>query len=340
MKTRNVRIPAMVLLLALCTCLGYAQTVNSKQMNEPEVLILNAANNGASYVTCDARLLDNGGATGPIGNNQGGRVNIISSAGTHIQATKVAFQVGGILKIFDVDTNTGTERLIGKFCSSTSEPPATLISTGQMMSFEYIPGNSDANKSGWEFLISCVDAINESLTGSAFSGISISTTDANGNYVETDYIESDCNDSSRILKANITPISTNTSDYMVVQVPYNPTFPFSAGMVIPASADDDWLDGVQLPFTFSFYGHNYDTVYPGCNGLISFTPRTGWCKWCTTSDCPTSTSTPPYAATPYLYSNCLYGVMEDIYPGHYLNNGAIRFGVMGEYPSRAFVFNL
>ncbi len=42
---------------------------------------------------------------------------------------------------------------------------------------------------------------------------------------------------------------------------------------------------------------------------------------------------------PYLYANSIYGVMEDVDCRCFINNGSVRYGIMGEYPCRTLVFN-
>lgn len=306
----------------------------------PTTFYLDADNTGMDYISCHGKLVDHGGANGNIGANQSGWCNVISPVGTHIVAEKISFNVGGTLIVYDGQYFDPNKRVIGKFHSSTAAPPAKLISSQNALSFEYLSGSSDGSKSGWEFDIYCVDEIFEVPEGSACPQITISTPDTLGEYYDVEYIESDCHNPVYVLKANITATGPYTYDYTVTQIPYNPPFAFNAGTVIPANTDDNWITntGVELPFIFSFYGQTYVRVYPGANGLISFTQRTGSCAW-STSGYPTIANNPPYTQTPYYYTNCLYGVYEDIYPGHYLNNGAIRYGVMGESPCRTFVFN-
>lgn len=307
--------------------------------NNPINYILDPDNSGLDHFTCQGKLVDHGGINGKIGNNQGGWCNIISPVGTHVVATKVSFQVGGIMKIYDGLYMDPNKRLIGQFCTSTSEPPLKLISSNNVLCFEYVPGSGDNNKNGWEFDLSCVDEIFEVPTGSACPQITISSPDSMGNYVDMSVINSDCHNPVYVLKANITATGPYTYDYTVTQIPYDPPFEFTAGNPIPSGVDDQWLQSVHLDFNFSFFGTNYNNVYPSCNGLFSFTPNTGHCEW-DTRNCPTSTSTPPYSGQkPYIYPNSVYGVMEDGDPSYFLPGGAIRYGKLGTSPCRTFVFN-
>lgn len=97
-----------------------------------------------------------------------------------------------------------------------------------------------------------------------------------------------------------------TTEYVLNSIPYNPTFPFSGGVVIPATGDDTWSPVVTLPFTFGFYGNCYNMVMVGTNGVITFdltnnTPL-GYCNW-------PFTQTIPNPAFPI--KNAIYGVYQD-----------------------------
>ena len=124
-------------------------------------------------------------------------------------------------------------------------------------------------------------------------------------------------------------------------------FSYDDGEPLPPSTDDIWISATQLPtatsstpaFNFSFFGKQYTMVYPGANGIISFDQHASGssCAW-STSVPPTG---PPYSSTPYNYANAVYGIYEDINPSPTgcPGNNAIRRGVLGNYPCRAFVFN-
>ena len=301
-------------------------------------LLLNAQvclhDNGMTYTTCNALYYDQGGANGNIGVTSGTTwAEFTSPVGSHIKMQFTQFNVAGLMKIYDGQYYDANKRLIGQFCTSTSQPPI-IISSGSTISIEYVAASGDANKPGWTANVSCLAELFESPEGSACPSIDITAADTS-----VSYIEFDCANPVTILNAEVVATGPYTYDYTVTSIPYNPPFAFNQGMVIPSGTDDDWLQSVQLPFTFSFFGNTYTSVYPGCNGLFSFNPQSGECTWSTTS-CPTSQNTPPYASVPYIYKNSVYGVYEDIDPSHLeINNGNIRRGVMGTTPCRAFVFN-
>ncbi len=317
---------------------GWAAQAYATSLNSSTVLISDY--DGSLYSGCNALFYDSGGANGNIAaNNEHYDVEFVSPA-SHIKMEFQSFSINGLMKIYDGAKSDPNKRLIGQFHSSTLDAttgnkPPVLFSSGSTLYVEYIGAAGDVSKSGWAATISCVSELFETPLGTACPQVVISTSDAEA----PDVIDHQCGIPT-ILSAGITATGRYANDYTVSQVTYAPPFEFNAGTLIDANTDDNWItsSGVNLPFTFSFFGKPYTKAYPGANGLISFSPQSGYCSWSTTG-CPTHTSTPPFTNAPYNYRNCIYGVYEDIYPGHYINNGAIRYGVMGEYPCRTFVFN-
>ena len=305
-----------------------------------------------TVLTCNAMFYDAGGPNGNI-NANGTPANsfteFTSPIGTHVKCEFSQFSVGGVLKIYDGQYNDPNKRLIGQFCTSTLDAytgnkPPTLFSSGNTLSFSYAGGSGDASKAGWSAVVSCVPELFESEDGNPCPSI---TNVPGGLYADSPnpkVIEFDCSKPVVLLQANVIATGQYTSDYKVEQIPYdenNMLFAYNEGTSIGASSDDSWLSGVPLPFTFIFFGKPYTTVYPGTNGLISMTPQSGYCTY--SYNAPSAT--PPYSSIPYVYKNCVYGVYEDIDCRYYTNkndglgNGAVRVGVLGQYPCRAFVFN-
>ena len=308
-------------------------------------------------VTCNAVFYDAGGPNGNIGtatpNNN--FTEFTSPVGSHVKCEFTHFSVGGVLKIYDGQYNSPNKRLIGQYCtstldSSTNNMPPVLFSTTNTLCFVYEGAAGDANKSGWKAHISCVPELLYDL-----SPVPAIENTASSPYANT-------SNPVVVLQAHVNAPGQDVAyDYMVEQIPYdesNMLFAYNEGNSINASQDDQWLSGVQLPFVFHFFGQPYTTVYPGTNGLISLTPRFSEgislsCAWAYGQP-PTS---PPYNVSiqgnqtmgggsltiPFNYSNCIYGVYEDIdcryFTGNYLGYGAVRTGVLGEYPCRAFVSN-
>lgn len=321
----------------------------------------------ATVVTSNAIFYDAGGtgnmnANGSPANNY---TEFTSPIGTHVKCEFTQFSVGGVLKIYDGQYNDPNKRLIGQFCTSTLDSttnnmPPIFFSSNNTLSFEYINGGSgDNNKPGWRAEISCVPELVETPSGTPCLDI---TNVPMGDYADAPnphVIELDTLHPKVVLRADIPASGLYSNDYKVEQIPYNENdmmFRYNEGNDdIGANRDDKWLNGVQLPFTFMFFGRSYTMVYPGTNGLISMDNHLGLCAY-SYGVPPTS---PPYTTTisgnqemgggsvttPYNYKNCIYGVYEDVDCNYFTNKndglgmGAVRTGVLGEYPRRAFVFN-
>lgn len=312
--------------------------------NAPEVLTLTSDWDGVTTMSCNAKFYDSGGPTGNMNITSGTTTCEFASPVSHVKMEFQSFQVAGVMKIYDGGLADPNRRLIGQFHSttldaSTGNKPPVLFSSGTTLSVEYVAATGDASKSGWEATITCVPELFESPEGSACPEV-----------VSQDEYGVDLPDTINhvcglpiILSAKVTATGRYTNDYTVRQIPFNPPFPFTAGQSIGASSDDNWESPVNLGFTFSFFGNNYTTVYPGTNAIISLTPRSGSCNW--TYGYPPAQ--PPYTnisgnqtqGHPYNYENAIYGVYHDVHCAHYSNNGAVRKGVLGSYPCRTFVFN-
>lgn len=316
--------------------LGWQATTYAYLTN-PQSCSLTADNNGMTWMTCNAKFYDSGGATGNIAsNNENNHAEFTSPIGSHIKMAFTSFSVNGILKIYDGQYNDPNKRLIGQFCTSTldastSNRPPVLFSSGSSLTVEYVGASGDNSKSGWAADVSCVADLFESPDGSACPSISILSADTS-----VSYIEHDCANPINILDAKIVATGHYTNDYTVKSIPFaSHIFAFNQGTSIGASADDSWQSSVSLPFTFTFFGQDYTHVYPGTNGLISMSSQSGYCQYAY----PAPPTTPPYTSIPYIYKNCIYGVFEDIDCRYFINNGAVRTGVLGTTPCRAFVFN-
>lgn len=316
---------------------GWEATVYALLMNPLECM----QEFGSTYTTCNAMFYDQGGPNGNVGSNSGTSwVEFTSPVASHVKMEFNQFDVAGLMRIYDGQFNDPNKRLIGQFCTTTSRPPI-IISSGSTISVEYLSsmdyaGNAnDDNKPGWAASVSCIAELFESPEGSACPSIDITSADTS-----VSYIEFDCANPVTILEAKVVATGPYTYDYTVESIPYESRiFDFNLGNSLGASVDDNWINmsGTSLPFTFSFFGQNYTRIWPGANGLISMTlPSSSYCSF---SYSPPPASPPYTSGVPYNYSNCIYGVYEDIYPGHFYGDGDIRVGVQGTAPCRAFVFN-
>lgn len=141
-----------------------------------------------------------------------------------------------------------------------------------------------------------------------------------------------------------------STEYTVEEIPYNPPYsfdPVAGSTLIPLpppnqNQDDFWANQLfTLPFSFSFYGNNYNTVSIGSNGVISFN-TTGtyapgqYCPW------PIAAGGLPNA-TPI--RNAIFGVLQDInfttlpYPETSINYYVYDQGE-NVAPSRVFILNV
>ncbi|MBR3550798.1 MAG: gliding motility-associated C-terminal domain-containing protein [Bacteroidales bacterium] len=332
----------------------------------PEVFEWYEYYNPTSVLTCNSWFYDSGGPNGNIAsvqtNAENNHVNFISPAGTHIKCEFTQFAVNGVMQVYDGQFNDPNKRLIGQFCTSTLDAftnnrPPVLFSTGNALSFVYFGAAGDMQKAGWAAEISCVAELFDSPDGSACPSV---TNDVDPLYSqiynpETKTILWDCDIPIILLKTDVIATGRYTNDYSVKSIPFSShIFEFNQGNSINASSDDNWLSGVSLPFTFTFFGRPYNMVWPGTNGLIAMENHSGSCAYAYGYP----PNKPPYSASidgnqtmgggsmtcPYNYNNCIYGVYEDIdcnYYNSYSYNqpGAVRVGVLGSPPCRAFVFN-
>jgi gliding motility-associated-like protein len=141
-----------------------------------------------------------------------------------------------------------------------------------------------------------------------------------------------------------------TTDYNVAEIPYNPPYsfdPVAGSTLIPLpppnqNQDDFWANQLfTLPFSFSFYGTNYNQVSIGSNGVICFN-TTGvyapgqYCPW------PIAAGGLPNA-TPI--RNAIFGVLQDInfttlpYPETSINYYVYDQGENAA-PGRVFILNV
>jgi gliding motility-associated-like protein len=313
-----------------------------------------------TVVKCLAEFYDSGGPNGNIANNNenpGGTTftEFTSPIGTHIKCVFDQFSVNGRLEIWD-GQYYANRRLIGQFCTSTLDNstqnrPPVLYSSENTLTFIYYGSGGDQGKAGWHATITCVPTLAESDDDNPCPQV---VNVPGGMYSDVDnphVIEYDCSNPVVLLEAQPMGIPGRyANDYTVKPLEYNEEtmwFGYDVGDPIPWPAsvtnrDDKWCAPVELPFVFTFFGQPYTTVYPSANGIISFNPHDSWsfCEWSTS----VPQAHPPYQSEPnrpYNYANCAYLLYEDInpQPSSCSLNGSIKYGVAGDPPCRAFVFN-
>ena len=356
----NVEIPGLMT--------GWEARVSAYDTNSQSVNFLD----GYQFnFTCQAKFYDSGGPNGNIASNNENTnesyyVQFSSPVGTYVKCVFDSFDVKGVMKVYDGAMADPNKRLIGQFMSESSgatigEIPPTLFASGnngttsKTLTFVYVGKAGDTGKRGWNATISCVPELFESPDGSACPSVDNIPGGLYADSPDPKVINYDCSKPIVLLEANVIATGRYTHDYTVKSIPFEShIFEFTEGTSIDASTDDHWQNGVDLPFTFIFFGEPYTRVWPGTNGIIAMESHTGSCAY-KYGVPPTS---PPYNTNisdnqemgggdlrvPYNYRNCIYGVYEDI-DCHYYNSycyntpGAVRVKVLGSYPCRAFVFN-
>lgn len=115
-----------------------------------------------------------------------------------------------------------------------------------------------------------------------------------------------CNPGDCVMLEASAPTLHATDNYTVTPVPFSPLFPFTGGITIPPSSDDQWSATMNLPFNFSFYGTFYNQILVGTNGVVTFdlvnqVPM-GGCNWNFNQSIPN---------TNFVIKNAIYGVYQD-----------------------------
>ncbi len=116
------------------------------------------------------------------------------------------------------------------------------------------------------------------------------------------------------LFADDIPVLYQTNGYAVSAMPYfevatyptNPIIIGGIGGVIPPTGDDVWSPIINLPFNFSFYGTNYNSILVGTNGVITFDivnqSPLEYCNWSFNQAIPNAN---------FAIKNAIFGVYQD-----------------------------
>lgn len=112
--------------------------------------------------------------------------------------------------------------------------------------------------------------------------------------------------------------------YEANEIPYNLRDLVNTGGATELVLGDDATIAVGLPFSFSFYGNDYDAVYVGSNGLLAFGIGVA-----------TYIPTPlPSANGPH---NLIAGFWDDLNPQPSFGGGTILYQTLGDPGQREFV---
>ncbi|MBK7434607.1 MAG: gliding motility-associated C-terminal domain-containing protein [Chitinophagaceae bacterium] len=141
------------------------------------------------------------------------------------------------------------------------------------------------------------------------------------------------------LHARVPDVRT-TDDYQVVSIPYNP-FPFTnpGGIPVdPSYIDDQFSPTINLPFTFCYYGQNYNACTIGTNGVLTFdlTNSGGYNDWVIPAGDLIPSATYPRAV--------IMGPFHDIDPDPNTTSPQwpgrkMEYLVVGTAPCRKFIVN-
>ena len=101
------------------------------------------------------------------------------------------------------------------------------------------------------------------------------------------------------------------------------------------SDGEDGFTSVTLPFSFSYYGNSYTTLYVGVNGYATFNTISGSSMWANTN-IPNPGPTPA-AGDPAYPNNAIYPYWDDLAVAPRFGTGVVYSGVTGSAPNRTYV---
>lgn len=125
---------------------------------------------------------------------------------------------------------------------------------------------------------------------------------------------------------------TQTNQYSVEQITYNPPFPFNGlANSIDITTDDTWSPVDVLPFDFCFFENTETEFQVGSNGVIRFDvdPNDTTNGWSFDEDLPNNSN-------PTLGECNVFTPVHDIHPS--INPGnEIGYEILGDFPNRVLV---
>lgn len=126
------------------------------------------------------------------------------------------------------------------------------------------------------------------------------------------------------------PELRKTSAYEVSSGTYLPYGAYNGGTPVNANADDFFTNKIKLPFSFCFFGNNYNEIVIGSNGVVSFdSNQLGKINY------PNVEYTNPDPALP---KNMIFGAFSDLVFSKN-NDSEILYSVIGSAPYRKFIVN-
>lgn len=115
------------------------------------------------------------------------------------------------------------------------------------------------------------------------------------------------------------------SNYAVTPIPFQQ---FTANLPVLGTQDDTNSNVIALPFTFDFYGINYNQIVVSTNGYIDFryTTANQYSQWSFSQSVPNVS---------FPIKNSILGCYQDLYNNN--SQGFITYGIYGTAPYRKFV---
>ncbi len=139
------------------------------------------------------------------------------------------------------------------------------------------------------------------------------------------------------------PHIKSTDDYTLVSIPYTP-YPYNTptGSEDPVLyADDQYSFLINIPFTFCFYGANYNNTVVGSNGIMTFDGANASCanNYVINSAIPWAGGTICNIGSGYYPRASIMGAYSDLDPRLVASpaNRKIQWEVFGTAPCRKFV---
>jgi hypothetical protein len=143
--------------------------------------------------------------------------------------------------------------------------------------------------------------------------------------------------------ADFTNVKATTS-YQVSAMPFAPFYPYIGGTQLFPTDDDRWSSSLNLPFSFCFYGQNYNKLLVGANGVVTFDIQNvvpggtqvpgGTCLWNFSESIPSPT---------FSIKNAIYGVYQDTNiqnpPVTDPTIQNVNFYINGVAPNRSVIIN-
>lgn len=135
------------------------------------------------------------------------------------------------------------------------------------------------------------------------------------------------------LALNLTfPTFYQTDSYKTESITYSPPVPFNYGTPLNVVADDLFVKAVDLPFSFCFFGINYDQIAIGTNGLITFDMSN------MEGDAISFPNISANNPSPLLTTNAVFGAMQDlVFPEN--DDSEIYYTIEGTAPCRRLIVN-